>query len=163
MIIRKMEKSDIEQVVDINVSCWKRVYKGMIADEFLDSIDREQRIKKILERYGEFPYIVADNGKEVVGFCRYGDSRENEDYDSEIVALYVYPDMLKQGIGSLMFNFVVKEFKKQGKKKMIIWCLKENDNARGFYEKMGGTLIGEKLKQIGEKSYMEVAYGYQIG
>ena len=29
-------------------------------------------------------------------------------------------------------------FRAAGRKKMIVWCLRENDEARKFYEKMGG-------------------------
>lgn len=162
MIIRKMEIEDIKQVVDINIACWKRVYKGIIDDNYLKSIDREGRIKRNIERFNNSNYIVVEDEGEIIGFCRYGECRDDEEYDSEIIALYVNPNMLKQGIGKLMFEYVVNEFKSQGKKKMIIWCLKENYNSRKFYEKMGGKIVGEKLAEIGKKKYAEVGFGYDI-
>jgi len=165
MVIRKMDREDIEQVVDINISCWKKIYRGIIDDKYLDLINKSDRVKKNLERYGKIPYIVAvDNGK-IVGFCSYSDCRDKENYpkyDAEIITLYVNPNMLRQGIGNMLFNYVLEEFKSQGKSKMIIWCLKKNYNSRKFYEKMGGNVIGEKLIHIGEKEYEEVAYGYDI-
>ena len=45
---------------------------------------------------------------------------------------------------------------------MIIWCLKENYSSRKFYEKMGGTIIGEKTINFGNKDYMEVGFLYNI-
>ena len=162
MIVRKMNLNDIEKVVDINIACWKRVYKGIIDDSYLASIDREGRIKRNIEKLKESNNVVAEIEGEVVGFCRYDNSRDSQEYDCEIIALYVNPDKLKQGIGKAMFEYVVDEFKNQGKKKMIIWCLKENYNSRKFYEKMGGKIVGEKMAEIGEKSYIEVGFGYDI-
>ena len=46
--------------------------------------------------------------------------------------------------------------------KKIIWCLKENEPSRKFYESMGGILLGEKMHNIGGKNYPLVGYGYKI-
>ena len=48
------------------------------------------------------------------------------------------------------------------KKKMIIWCLKYNEPSKKFYKKMGGTVIKERLIEIGEKGYIEVGFIYNI-
>ena len=51
---------------------------------------------------------------------------------------------------------------KRGYKEFILWCLKENKNARGFYEKVGGKLYKERKFKIGEKYYDEVSYKYNL-
>ena len=45
---------------------------------------------------------------------------------------------------------------------MILWCLKENYPSKTFYEKMGGKLLQEKDIKFGDKTYKEVAFGYNI-
>ena len=47
LIIRKVKYEDIEQIVDINIKDWKKVYKGIIDDEILDNLNREEKIKKL--------------------------------------------------------------------------------------------------------------------
>ena len=83
--------------------------------------------------------------------------------DSEIVAIYVDCDNLGNGIGKKMMEYVMKELKNKGKRKMILWCLEENENARKFYEKMGGKLVNdEKYFEIEGQKYKEVGYIYNI-
>lgn len=53
--------------------------------------------------------------------------------------------------------------KDRGYKSVIIWCLKENKKARGFYEKIGGELYKERKIIIAETEYDEVCYKYEIG
>ena len=45
LVIRKVKYEDIEQIVDINIKDWKKVYKGIIDDEILDNLNREEKIK----------------------------------------------------------------------------------------------------------------------
>ena len=46
---------------------------------------------------------------------------------------------------------------------MVIWCLEKNQNARKFYEKMGGNLLfHEKYFEKEGKKYKEVGYVYNI-
>ena len=44
ILIRKVKYDDIEQIVDINIKDWKKVYKGIIDDEILDKLDRNKKI-----------------------------------------------------------------------------------------------------------------------
>ena len=48
------------------------------------------------------------------------------------------------------------------KHKMILWCLKENENAKKFYTKMGGKVVAEKDIEFGWKLYKEVAFLYSL-
>ena len=45
IIIRDIEKEDIPQVVDIQISGWRAAYKGMIDDEYLENMNAEKKIK----------------------------------------------------------------------------------------------------------------------
>lgn len=165
LIIRNIEYDDIPSVVDIQMNGWKVAYKGIIDDDILDAMDRDIKIEKLKERYQDEPLIVAVLDNEVVGFSRYVfDNCYSPDYsiDCEIVALYVKPDLKYQGIGTKMFNYIVNEYKKLNKKKMIIWCLRDNYPSRKFYEKMGGKIIGEKEFIKGDRAYPEVGFLYEL-
>lgn len=166
VIIRNVNKEDIPGVVDIQITGWQTAYKGIIDDLFLNSMNREERIKQRYEDYTKGGFIVAELDKEIVGFCRYADSNtfspETPDVDCEILALYVKPYLKNNGIGTKMFQHVLKEFKKQNKTKMILWCLKDNFPSRKFYEKMDGKVIKERSITIDNKNYMEVGFEYNI-
>lgn len=165
VIIRKVKYGDIEQIVDINIKDWKKVYKGIIDDEILDNLNREEKIKKWREHYNIGNVIVAEENGTILGYCRYDDNAiyENTDIDSEIIAIYVDCDKLGNGIGRALIEYVKKDLKNKNKTKMVIWCLEKNQNARKFYEKMGGNLLSdEKYFEKEGRKYKEVGYVYDI-
>ena len=76
---------------------------------------------------------------EIVGFIRYIFSNEfSSDYDVDykVSALYVKTSLKENGIGTKLLNHVMDEFRKEDKKKMILWCLSTNESSIHFYEKM---------------------------
>lgn len=166
IIIRNIKEEDIPSVVDIQINGWKTAYKGIIDDDFLNSMNREEKIEKRRKDYNQNGFIVAELNKEVVGFCRYIDNNSYTpnmlEIDCEIAALYVKPNLKYNGIGTELFQFVTNEFKSKNRTKMIIWCLKDNKPSRKFYTKMGGEIVKEKVVEMGEKNYVEVGFEYNI-
>ena len=162
IVIRNVKEEDIENIVDIKIEGWKTAYKGIINDEYLNNMDRKFEIEKRKKDYRENGFIVATLNNEVIGFCRYIDSNkysiECENIDCELCALYVKSTMKRQGIGKQLMQYVIKEFKEKGKKRMILWCFDENKSSRQFYEKMGGNVYKYKTGEFGGKQYNEVAY-----
>ena len=61
---------------------------------------------------------ILDNN--IVGFARYDDkvvSADSDNFDSEIIALYVKPDIKCNGIGSKMINYIKDDLRKKETKK----------------------------------------------
>lgn len=166
MIVRNVKKEDLRAVSEIAVRGWQTAYRGIIDDDYLDSLSVDENYQKRLKDYKENGFIVAELDNEVVGFCRYTlenlFSKEMPEIDGEICAIYVKPELKRNGIGRELFKYVFNEFKKNGNKKIILWCLKENHPSRAFYEKMGGVLCGESTITKGGKEYKEVGYKYDI-
>jgi len=164
--IRNIEEKDIPSVVDIKISGWQVAYKGIVEDNILNSMNREKIIERIKKNYKENGFIVAELNNEIVGFCSYIDNnkftRDITEIDCELSALYVKPNLKYNGIGTKLFQFVTSEFKSKNKTKMILWCLKDNEPSKKFYTKMGGEIIKERVIEIGQKSYYEVGFMYNI-
>lgn len=165
MNIRNVAEKDLPDVVDIQIAGWRAAYRGIIDDEILDSMNREERLARRRKDWRDTGFIVAEQDGEVVGFCRYIDNNSfspGYNIDCELMAIYLRPDVRRQGIGRKLFNYVTDEFRRKGKKKMILWCLKDNRPSRRFYEAMGGTLGGEKDFEAGGKKFPEIAYLYDL-
>ncbi len=166
IMIRNIEEKDIPSVVDIQIDGWKSAYKGIIDDNILKSMNRNERIEKRKNDYKENGFIVAELNNQVVGFCRYIDSnkftQDIPNIDCELLALYVKPKLKYNGIGTRLFQFVMNDFKSKNKNKMILWCLKDNEPSKKFYTKMGGKISKERTIKIGEKEYLEVGFEYSI-
>lgn len=165
IIIRNIVETDIPAVVDIQFEGWKTAYKGIIEESYLNSMNKKEREQKRKNDYNKSLFIVATLNNEVVGFCRYSEnviSTDGEDCDCEVMSLYVKPELKQQGIGKTLLNYAKSDLRNKGKRKMVLWCLKENYPSRRFYEKMGGKIIGEHDIEIGEKVYGEVGFGFNL-
>ena len=157
MIIRRAKEEDARQIAEIIVEDWKIAYKGIIDDEYLDSLDVEERYQRELQRYQI--YTVAAEENDILGLT-WNEMTDTDDSDCEIIALYVRYTQRKKGIGKILFKDSIDFFRASGKKKMIIWCLKENYEARKFYEKMGGKEYKAGTHKWGNKEYEMISYIY---
>ena len=164
--IRNLTANDVLGVAQIKVDGWRTAYKGIMDDEFLNSLDVETQAQQFAECVGSNNFIVAILNGEVVGFCRFiydNSLSPNIDYaDCELTAIYVRPDLKNQGIGTRMFKEVVKRFKDKNKTTMILWCLADNVNSVEFYKHMGGEIKEERMVDVGDKQYKEVGIVYDF-
>lgn len=165
LCIRQAQSRDIKQIAQIKVDGWKSAYKGIIDDEFLNSMSTSKQTD-IINNYSLDTIFVAENDNEVVGFCRIYDYNapvyDDKEIDCEIREIYVKPNLKRMGIGSELFHFTEDYFRQKGKKKLYLGCLKENYSARKFYEKMGGILANGKKIDIGGKFYPLVDFLYYL-
>jgi len=164
IIIREVRIEDLEAVSTIQVRSWQTAYRGVIDDKYLDNMDIESKIEKRKKDFNQYGFIVAELNSEVVGFCRfdYYNTPKEDDVDCELNALYVKPEMKRNGIGKKLMQYVINEFKSLKKRRMILWCLKENLSGRAFYEAMGGKSSENKIMEFGGKEYEVISYLYDL-
>ncbi len=159
IIIRNAQREDVRQIAEILVEDWKKAYRGIIDDDFLDAMDADQRYEIEVKRYQK--YVVATEGSAVLGYAwleMTGDGAA----DCEVVALYVRYSRRNGGIGKRLLQDAMRRFREAGKKRMILWCLKENDEARRFYERAGGQAFGTGSHNWGGREYDMTAYLYDL-
>ena len=159
IVIRQATMDDAWQIAEILVEDWKDAYRGIIEDAYLDSMSVEARYQRELKRYQV--YTVAEANQEILGFA-WNDMTEQDAYDCEIIALYVRWENRKSGIGRALFQNSMERFRAAGKKRMIVWCLRENAEARKFYEKMGGQAYKNGTHPWGNREYAMISYLYPL-
>ena len=166
--IREAKRSDVEGMVKVRVDTWKAAYKGIVPDEFLENLSYQhisERWKKAFweNRTPGVEVFVAENEqKEIVGIAICGPELSQDPIcHGEIYALYVLPQNQNQGIGRELVATCVQYLVQQLEvKTMLIWVIAENPY-RKFYETLGGKMVREKIKEIGGKEILEVAYGWE--
>lgn len=166
ILIRPLTAEDVRDAAEIRINGWKRAYKGIVDDKYLDTLNIDEQNKKFEKCIGNENFIVAIQNEEVVGFCRFvydNSFSSNIDYvDCELTAIYVHPDFKGKGIGTKLFKYVLDRFNNQNKSTMILWCLADNINSINFYKHMGGEIQEVKQTTIGNKNYKEVGIVYNI-
>lgn len=167
--IRKATADDAKGIARVHVDAWKSTYRGLVSDEYLDSLSyesREQMWAKVIDsnkQTSEDFIIVACDGNEIVGFAAGGRSRDSADkFEGEIGAIYILEHYQRMGIGRRLMSAAVEHLFDAGIASMIIWVLRENNNAIRFYESLGGKLVGTKEMKIGDRFHTIVGYGWDV-
>jgi len=162
--IRKNLYEDQEQMARIKVDGWKNAYDSIISANYLKSLNYEEQTRRYQASFEEYKDLVfvAERNHEVLGYACFNPTPNVEQFDSELVSLYIKPTEISKGIGTSLFLETCKALKALDKKNMIVWCLSDNENAIKFYEKLGGKVVKTKEAKIGDKYYKEYGFYFQL-
>jgi len=164
--IYKATLEDAPAIAAIHVTAWKEAYRGIVPEEFLNNLSIQRRTDQWINILSDEVNIyhhtfVAETEGRLVGFANFGAARTVElGFDGELFAIYILHAGHKQGIGRGLVEAAARELRGFGFKSMLVWVLKDNP-ARGFYERLGGVHLAEKIIEIGGLELMEVAYGWR--
>ena len=151
-------EDDAQTIIELRKQIWATTYRGFYPDSMIDEFDYAWHLEKELQRIRNPEYrvyrIVKDDRS--IGYL------STRKTDAVILqSLYVLEEYQHQGIGQTAFDFVKRYCVEMGVDSFICHCLPENWNARKFYEKMGGTVIGEDMDN--EESWMNsVIYRFVV-
>lgn len=127
-------------------------YDEHAAQEFCDAINRYDKLRFLLvkessdECIGIFEYSLDIPKGDEIRFKRY-----NIQLDSETdcrMGPCISDAYQNQGLGSIIFPYLIKITRKIGKKRMILWggVFTDNKKAVAFYEKNGFRKLGSFVK-----------------
>ena len=157
-IRRYQETDDIDKISQIYFLSWRTAYRGLIPDDFLNSIS-EKRWSPLLRADSEHLLLAVEDGIPV-GVTTYCAARDSKMKGwGEIISLYLLPTHFRKGIGSELFAAVVDALKNEGFSNIYLWVLENNHSARAFYKKNGFICSGDiNADNIGGKAVNEVRY-----
>lgn len=163
-LVRPAEVDDAAAIARVHVATWRSAYSGLLPDDFLASLSEghyEERWRRTLDDSVARVY-VAENVDGVVGFASGGRERAGEDgYAGELYAIYVMEDAQGRGHGRRLVQAVVGGLRELRLDDMIVWVLRDNSAARGFYERLGGVYVRSQPITIGSALLQEVSYGWK--
>lgn len=163
-MVRPAELEDAGPIARAHVDAWRTTYRGLLPDDFLDSLSEEhysERWRRVIGDRSSRVFVV-DEGDEVVGFASGGRERAGETgFTGELYAIYVVARAQGQGNGRELVRAVAGALREMGLPDMIVWVLRDNAPARGFYERLGGAYVRSQPITIGSATLEEVSYGWR--
>ena len=144
MIIRQAQECDIPQVANLLYQVHDVHAMGR-PDLFVKGERKytDEELKEIFSDFEERPVFVAEEKGRILGyaFCVFEEIAESR---SRYAVKSLYIDDLcvdekdrSTGIGSLLYDYVLKYAKEQGCDRITLNVWELNGNARRFYEKKG--------------------------
>lgn len=151
-------------VAVMHVRSWQVAYRGIVGDDFLDSMDLTARAARY--RFGERrspadPVTwIAVRGARVLGGVSVSASRDADlPRFGEVGSLYVHPEAWGTGVGRELMAKGEQVLLDEGFEDAILWVLEANERARRFYEIAGWRPDGtHKVIAIGGQDLPEVRY-----
>lgn len=133
---------------------WRDTYRGYVPDDYMArEITDDRWVPYFREDYqtGRCRGLLLYRDGEPVSCVNYGPARM-ESYNAgsactfdargyegwgEIISFYTHPDHKRKGYGTKLMEEVLRRLSGQGYLQVFLFVLRENENARRFYEKMG--------------------------
>ena len=156
---RLADPDDARAIARVHVRSWQAVYRGVIAEEFLGSLDVDRRTEMInrMIRDESRVLLVCERDERVAGYSMLGPS-DDEGW-GEVLAIYASPDRWGVGVGHELMTASEQWFHDQGYRRAMLWVLENNPRARAFYEREGWGLGKRfRIENIGGTDVTEVRY-----
>jgi ribosomal protein S18 acetylase RimI-like enzyme len=170
--IRVAAVADASAIAAVHVQAWRETYDGLVPARVLSglSVDRRTEIWRRVfsdpEAFNSSAVLVAEREGAIVGFGCCGLQRAADlsvrGYDGEISAIYVLRAFQHRGIGRALMSAMAQALQHRQLQSLSLWVLRENQEARRFYEELGGEVVADKKDSLeGGFAVVEVAYGWR--
>jgi ribosomal protein S18 acetylase RimI-like enzyme len=148
MQLRRAEACDADRIAQLHADSWRRTYRGMMRDEFLDGdvlTDRRQAWRNLMATLSAGKLVLlAEDGANLAGFiCVTGD--EDVLWGSYVDNLHVAASHTRRGVGKALMGHAASWLRDSYSRSSIyLWVMRGNDRARRFYEALGAANVGER-------------------
>lgn len=169
--LREAVPADADALGEVHVAAWRETYAGQLPDAMLAALSAESRAAmwaSVLDdpaASGTLSVIVAEAEGRIVGFGACGRQRDaalaGQGFGGEIGAIYLLRAYQGTGAGRALMCALARALAGAGHAAVSLWVLRENARARGFYEALGGEVLGERVDDGPDGAIVEVAYGWR--
>ncbi len=165
LTIRLARPADAADIARVYIASWHDTYPSVVPHAFLCAMTEKgqtQRWENIVKRRAPDIVIVAEHPRHgIVGMASLGPARDSGlGFDGEVYTLYVHPDHYGCGAGRALLHGAFAAMREKHFHSCMIWAHARN-NARFFYEAMGGKLIAERVVHIMGESMPEAGFGWR--
>ena len=150
MRYRSATPDDVAAIAGLHADSWRRSYRGIYADSYLDGEIGEERpgIDRAFAARGPNEYTtVAERDGEIVGFV-HTIVDDDPRWGALLDHLHVRFDMKRSGIGTRLMSqsaeVVLDVTPLSG---LFLWVLEANKAGQAFYEARGGRCVAPRQRR----------------
>ena len=92
-----------------------------------------------------------------MGFASGGPERDGDPrYEGELYAIYLLREFQGRGVGRTLVRATAAALAERRLTSIVVWVLRNNAGARGFYERLGGVYLRERQLDLGADGRLDV-------
>ena len=153
---------DIDNISKVMAASWKTAYRGIVNDDYLDSLTDEHWIEFLNTGMNDdsvFTMVLEE--PDIIGAAILGKTEAEQEIN--LISFYLLPDKIGQGFGHAFFNGIEAQLKAKGVSECVLDVLENNKRAIQFYESHGFvTANSEVLVTLGNHEYVCRVYKKHI-
>jgi len=163
--VRVARPKDAAEVARIYIESWHDTYPAVLSRAMLCAMTPKGQsarwLAAIRAQKRENVLVAEDPKAGIVAMTSLGPARDRSfGYDGEVYTLYVDPNHYGKGAGRMLLNGAFAILRARGFSSCVIWAHARN-NARFFYETMGGRAVAERTAPMMGDMVPEVAFGWK--
>jgi ribosomal protein S18 acetylase RimI-like enzyme len=162
MIVEAATEADATAIGIVHTLSWHETYRGIVPDAVLASLDPKERAAtwgRVIAKQGGL--FVLRDGARVVGFGGAGANRDSSlPHAGMFNTLYILSHAQHQGHGRRLMSAMAAHLKAAGRDDAVLWVAAQNMPACGFYESLGGQVVGRATELHEAWQLPCVAYGW---
>ena len=138
--IRRMLIEDTKQVQDVAKKSWNATYEGIIPNNIQENfLKGAYNVEMMQKRLSHSLLLVAEAEDKIAGFANF--SPVNEQGQTELSAIYLYPEYQGHGIGSALLDKGITML--ENLKEVHLDVEKDNTIGTNFYKAKGFKIVDE--------------------
>jgi len=152
---------DDAELARVHVQSWRETYAGILPADYLARMStplHARRWRSRLMRISGEITLVAEGPRGLVAYASGQSSRSGDETEGEITTLYVTRSAQACGLGRRLLTGVARTLADRGATSLVIWVLRENLLAQGFYEHLGGEPSEAGHETVGGATARTIAY-----
>ncbi|MCL2827629.1 MAG: GNAT family N-acetyltransferase [Oscillospiraceae bacterium] len=150
------QRDDLYRIAAFLDDCWRRTYRTIVSDDYLNTMSVESRHEALCKRYDEnlARFLMMLDGDLLIGVTVFGTSfTKGYEDDGEISAIYLHQDYIGKGIGHRLFAKTEQALTAMGYTYFVLDVLTANTRARQFYLNHGYKVVDERTFPLGDIEY----------
>jgi|SRR5450631_907888 ribosomal protein S18 acetylase RimI-like enzyme len=167
MTLRLAQVADEPAVARLHADSWRTAYRGILRDDFLDGAVVANRRELWSTRFSEINradqlILVSEERGEIQAFaCAYLDA--DPEWGTLVDNLHVVPGLKGKGLGRQLMAAVAEDVRRHALNAVLhLWVYEQNDQARRFYERLGGLVSTSVAESAPDGSRVNVLrYGWR--
>jgi len=152
IVIRNASINDVPVIHKLAHTIWPHTFSEILSaqqiDYMLQLIYSETSLQEQMNEGHQF--LLAEENSIPIAYADYS-LLKNDIY--KLNKIYVLPQQQGKGIGKLLIDFIIQRIKKENASVLLLNVNRHN-KAKGMYERLGFTVIGEEDIDIGKGYFM---------
>ena len=160
-MVRPAAPSDAPSIARVHVESWRTTYDGLLPDDHLAALDVADYAgrweRSLSSPFARGAVFVAEEAVGIVGFASGGPERDGDPrYEGELYAIYLLREFQGRGVGRTLVRATAAAQAERRLTSIVVWVLRNNAGARGFYERLGGVYLRERQLDLGADGRLDV-------